>query len=77
MDGFLFNLKIDDLTSSSWICLLKLGLRPSFFLKCVFLDGFLLNLKVKDLITSSWICLLKLGLRPSVFLMNLLGWVSV
>ena len=32
LDGFLFNLKVKDLTTSSWICLLKLGLRPSVFL---------------------------------------------
>ena len=76
-NGLLFNLKVKDLTTSSWICLLKLGLRPSFF-KRVFFDGFLFNLKVENLTTSSWICLLKLSLRPRFFfLMSLLGWVSV
>ena len=77
---FLLSWTVEDPTMSSWICLLKLGLRPSFFfLMCLlgwtlfssksllFLDGFLCSLKVEDHTMSLWMCLLKLGLRPSSF----------
>ena len=49
LDGCLFNLKVKDLTASSWICLLKLGLRPSFFFNESSLMGFCLIWKLRIL----------------------------
>ena len=77
MDGFLFNLKVKDLTTSSWICLLKLGLRPSFFLMSLL--GWV---SVQSASGGSHHEFLDLFFEAGpkaqpFFLMSLLGWVSV
>ena len=73
-DGFLFSLKVEDLTTSSWICILKLGLRPSFF----FNDKFYVFLDLDDgrwgLRSSIGLVTLRLGLRPS-FILNHKVWL--
>ena len=64
---FRSSLKVDEFIMSSWTCLVKLGLRPSFLSSWAFLVEFLFSRNVDSCFLSSWTYLVKLGLRPSFF----------
>ena len=77
LDGFLLNLKVKDLTTSSWICLLELGLRPSVFFNESSWMGFCLIWKLRILPRVLGFVFWSWAFGPAFFLISLLWLVSV